>query len=165
MLNENYRKFIGRILGGSGAVSLELYDRYNYATNPYTFGVSSWNQVCNPYASVGSDAFKNGISIIVGSGDEEPTVKDIRLSNMISTLSYVTASTIQGTSDYNKFISVSYKNNTENTVTVKEVGLMIQETEGTGSRLYRKALLGRVVLDTPVVMSPGDTYTFTYCIE
>lgn len=164
MLNENYRKFIGRILGGSTAVKLELYDRFNYATNPYTFGVSSWNQVCNPYAPVGSDAFKNGISIIVGSGNEEPTVKDIRLSNMINTLSYVTASTIQGTSDYNKLVSVTYKNNTENKVTVKEVGLMIQETEGT-SVMYRKALLGRVVLDTPVVMSPGDTYTFTYCIE
>ena len=162
MLNENYRKFIGRILGGSTAVSLELYDWFNYATNPYTFGVSSWNQVCNPYAPVGSDAFKSGISIIVGNGDKAPTVKDIRLSSMINNLSYITASTIQGTGDYNKLISVTYKNNTENKVTVKEVGLMMQETNG---NLYRKALLGRVVLDTPVVMTPGDTYTFTFCIE
>ena len=167
MLNENYRKFVGGVLGGNTEVTgLTPYIYNNHQNNPLHFSASSWNTVTTPFPYAGNTSiyFVNGISIILGSGDIEPTVKDTQLASIIEDLTYVTGSTIQGTSDYNKLVSVTYKNNTANTITVKEVGLMMQETTSSGG-YFRKALLGRVVLEAPVEMNPGDTYTFTYAIE
>lgn len=165
MLNENYRKFIGGILGGKTAVVLTSYDVNNTGNNPYSYSTVAWNRATDPNALTNLDTY-TGISIILGSGDTQPTIKDVKLSNEVTrNLSYIAGSTSQEeSSEYSKLVSVTYKNNTANTVTVKEVGLMMQQTTP-GYSNYRKALLGRVVLDAPIVMSPGDTYTFTYIIE
>ena len=168
MLNENYRKFIGGIFGGKTAVVLTSYDANNNDKNPYSYSTVAWNRTTDPNASTNPNTF-TGISIILGSGDTQPTTKDVKLSNDVTkNLSYIAGSTSkEESSEYNKLVSVTYKNNTANTVTVKEVGLMMQETPSDvmSYSYYRKALLGRVVLDAPIVMSPGDTYTFTYIIE
>ena len=165
MLNENYRKFIGGILGGKTDVVLTPYAYNNSYDNTKTYSTVAWNRVTDPNAPANTNTY-TGISIILGSGDTQPTIKDVKLSNDVTkNLSYIAGSTSkEENSEYSKLVPVTYKNNTANTVTVKEVGLMMQETPS-GSSFYRKALLGRVVLDAPIVMSPGDTYTFTYIIE
>lgn len=68
-------------------------------------------------------------------------------------------------SDTNRVLASVYEivtNNTLNPITVKEVGLF--GTPGSGSGVP-KCLLCRKVLDTPVVIEPGDSYTFTYRIR
>lgn len=142
-------------------VSYDSYVDSNGKIPPY-FAMSAWNSVTNP-----NDASSASMSVIVGSGDAKPTSKDTQLSSIISDLTYVTSSMNQGTDDYVKIISITYKNNTSQTITIKELGLIVQSSSHAWGSVYeyQRALLGRVVLGTPVVMNPGDTYTFTYAIE
>ena len=161
MLNENYRKFVGGLL--NGATSIDLVPYIQYATQYVSFSADAWRTLANPNTSLGTIHATNGISIVLGSGDKEAVDTDIQLESVIDNMSYVTASMTQGTKDYTKLVSVTYKNNTSDTVTVREIGLMIQEITEYGH--YRRALIGRIVLDAPVVMNPEDTYAFTYGIE
>ena len=159
MLNENYRKYIGGLMSGvSGLTNLTPYSKNcNAYDTPFT--TATWTSIVNM-----SDYDTKGVMVVVGSGDTKPTPQDIQLENIINNLTCVTASTVQGTIDYVKIVSATYKNNTANTITVKEIGLIVQSSAYSGSCYYR-VLLGRIVLDAPVVMTPGDTYTFNYCIE
>lgn len=157
MLNRNYKTFISGIMNSNTSVTLNTYS--HYSTSNRSFGIGSWKVVTDPTISPGA----TGMSIILGGGNQEESVDDISLENLIDGLTYVTSSMTQLSSDYTKLISVTYKNNTTNSVVVKEIGLLLQEV--TGGAYFRKALLGRIVLDVPVVMNPGDTYTFTYGIE
>lgn len=161
MLNENYRKFVGGLLNGTTNIDLVPYIQYD--TRYVSFSADAWRNLANPNTDLGTINATNGISIVLGSGDKEAVDTDIQLESVIDNMSYVTASMTQGTKDYTKLVSVTYKNNTSDTVTVREIGLMIQEITGYG--YYRRALIGRIVLDAPVVMNPEDTYAFIYGIE
>ena len=104
------------------------------------------------------------MSLIVGSGNTEATENDIKLENIITNLTYLTGNMLNGSGDYVKIVTVTYKNNTSDTVIINEVGLMAGlYNSGSSSKKY--ILLGRVVLQNPVIMNPGDIYTFSYIIE
>ena len=164
MLNNNYKKFVGGILKGNKTVELDSYYKtYNYG-NMY-YGTDSWSSNIDINKARLRVA---GISVIVGSGDTEPTMQDIKLANKIGNLTYITSSMVEGTIDYTKFISVTYRNDTSDIITVREIGLAmagiyIEVDKNNG--FLGNALLGRIVLDAPVIMNPGDTYTFSYGIE
>lgn len=163
MLNENYRRFTSYYMskgsydsGYSHEITLTPY-RYESSGLP-EFPFMAWRRTYAPYTpSVHS------LSLIVGDGSTPPTDKDFQLENEIQGLTCTTASASGGGNTLTvKTVSLTFKNNTTDTKTITEVGLIIQTN---GSDKYCAALLGRVVLDVAVVMKPGDTYTFTYCIE
>ena len=163
MLNNNYKKFVGGILKGNETVRLDSYYQ-THDDNYCNYGTDSWssNIDIDKDKIAGVGVAVAGMSVIVGSGDTEPTMQDIKLANKIGNLTYITSSMVEGTIDYTKFISVTYRNNTSDIITVREIGLAMA---GLTSGFPCNALLGRIVLDAPVIMNPGDIYTFSYGIE
>lgn len=161
MLNRNYKTFISGMMNSKTSVTLDTYA--HYTPNNRSFSIGSWQVVTDPTISPSTIYATTGMSIILGGGNQEESVDDISLENLIDGLTYVTSSMTQLSSDYTKLISVTYKNNTANSVVVKEIGLLLQEISSGG--YWRRALLGRIVLDAPVIMNPGDSYIFTYGIE
>lgn len=157
MLNQNYRLFVGGALNGEN-VTLNVYEGSGLDR---TFPAKAW-QTYGPSTYTWSGSYSvYRIGLVLGRGTSKPTESDIQLEDEI-TLSHVTGSMVSGTSSYVKLISATYKNNNSETVVVNEVGVVLNDTNSNGNAL---ALIGRIVLDTPVVMNPGDSYTFSYAIE
>lgn len=103
--------------------------------------------------------------VIVGSGNTAPTTNDFCLSSRISSLTKTTSTAINP-SQYNSFmysIQTTYKNNTNENITVKEVGIAtsfinLDDSPNAG------ILIVREVLDAPVVIKPQKSYTFSITI-
>lgn len=113
--------------------------------------------------SVGNNG---GIYVDVGFGDTAPALTDYKLadSNAVDTptLTHVSGSFLNDFPYIRSAISI-YRNDTSSDVTVKEIGLC-SKTQ-TASNPARTALLARTVLPEPVVIAPGETYSFTYSVE
>lgn len=102
--------------------------------------------------------FSDAMTLKVGSGTSEPTIDDINLDNMIQDLSVLTsAHTAGNTPNYDQNyiynMSITYKNSTNNPITVSEIGWMTSYDGNT-------YLLARNVID-PVTIEPEKTYTFS----
>lgn len=114
-------------------------------------------------------------SLRVGTGTTEPTADDYCLETENTSLTLVSASATGGYTNDNisegnsaKTIVATYINNTEEAVTISEVGYFIEHAEsynldGT-NRTNRNFLMAREVID-PVEIGAGETYTFTFVIE
>lgn len=166
MLNTNYRKLVGKTVGSTSVVDLcssscgcTKYTGPGLSIGTTSLNSSCWNTIKEPYSNNGATSY---MSLIVGNGTTNATQDDIALENEIKDLTYITGSTMNGASDYLKLITVTYKNNTSDIVSVNEIGMVAQMAN---DRYCDGVLLGRVVLATPVIMNPGDIYTFTYVIE
>lgn len=97
------------------------------------------------------------VSLLVGTGNTEPTYNDIKLANDVSTdLSFISGTTSRADSGNHLFhsITANYKNNTSDPITIKEIGF------SSSNILYTRS-----VLSSSVTINPGDTYAFTYNIE
>lgn len=120
----------------------------------------------------GSYAYSN---LRVGTGTTEPTADDYCLESEATSLTLVSASATGNYTNNNlsegnsaKTIVATYVNNTEEAVTISEVGYFIEHAEsynldGT-NRTSRNFLMAREVID-PVEIGAGETYTFTFVIE
>lgn len=120
----------------------------------------------------GSYAY-NGLR--VGTGTAEPTADDYCLESENSALTLVSASATGNYTNDNlsegnsaKTIVATYINNTEEAVTISEVGYFIEHAtsynlDGTNTTV-RNFLMAREVID-PVEIGAGETYTFTFVIE
>lgn len=64
---------------------------------------------------------------------------------------------------YMRAITSVFRNNTSDTYTVREIGMVVKDNAANMNS--KNVLIARSVLSEPVVMEPGDTYTFTYTIE
>ena len=120
----------------------------------------------------------NGCWVDVGYGDTAVTADDYKLANgnmKVTTGSTVTldgtmeldiVSSGQNTKSDGQFINftVTLKNNTDHTVTVKEIGLYAQCNSHTSSQ-NSICLMFRKVLSTPIVFASGDQYAITYAIS
>ncbi len=108
----------------------------------------------------------NYMNFLVGSGDTEPAVTDYALADDKSlVLSFVSGSCSRCLNDGTTIgmINAIYKNNTSSPVTIKEVALARNLTAYFGrNECY---LYSRTLLDTPVTIAPGESYSFTYMIE
>ena len=115
-----------------------------------------------------TDSAGIGPYMVLGSGDTPPTPDDYKLDSFIPT----TELSIQGFScggpvNQNPIgcfgtFTYAYKNETDNNITVKEVGLAKTiESNGVPSHL----LLIREVLQNPVVIKPDEITTFTIVIK
>lgn len=102
--------------------------------------------------------------IIVGSGDTQPTRYDYALTEPIDSLTLL-STTREPTNAQNfdnssmgQRISTSYRNDTNEAITVKEVSVV-----GIGTSSSIRYLVTRDII-TPVTIYPGETYTFTVTI-
>lgn len=110
------------------------------------------------------DYSKNQSFIALGSGDMPAKANDHSLDNDITSsltsVGIIRTTTVQ--SEYVYSITQTYINNTSNSITIKEIGWL---ADGTTYGPTRKFLLTRKVLDTPVVIGPGESYAFTITIK
>lgn len=109
----------------------------------------------------------NGMVLFVGTGDTPVTAEDYCLAEA-KELSVTGASCVHSSNEKTA-ITRTFVNETGEDVTIKEVGAYIFFTgygnTGNGSYNYPVVMIGRKVLDEPVTMAVGDSYTFTYIID
>lgn len=103
--------------------------------------------------------FPGDIGLLVGIGDTEPTENDYKLANQVVLTSVSFQCTNSGGTLF-PTVTHTMTNNTGGTLVITEIGLYI----GTYSNKY-PCLLGRKLLETPVTMEDGETYTFQYNID
>ena len=107
----------------------------------------------------------NGFVLFVGTGETAESATDYQLDTPVE-LSVTNASCTH--TAYNQtLVTRTFQNNTANAVTVKEVGLYLFAHQGSSTEtdFYPTVMLGRKVLDVPVTLEVGDTYTFTYNLD
>ena len=105
-----------------------------------------------------------GMTLVVGSGTTEPTVNDFRLESPVSSLSVVTSSNsgnraISYDDNFIYTLSKTFRNNTENPITITELGAYSQELPNSGGVI----MYAREVI-SPVTIQPGATYSFSITI-
>lgn len=138
--------------------------KYNYvpttATNNYTDEQTLYSYCDIVQGSVNSHN-QNGLIVFVGSGNSEVTADDYKLESALN-LSVIGASCY-----HNKNVTTvtrTFLNNTEDEVTVKEMGLYLFRNGYNGNNTFNRKLvmIGRKVLEAPIVLQPNETYTFSY---
>ena len=102
--------------------------------------------------------------VYLGSSSTPATADDTELTR-ISTLTLVNEEATEGTSTGRSFedrqisaYTATYRNDTDSTITVAEVGVAIRFTDLSYENEY--ALLSRDVI-SPVAIAPGKTYAFS----
>lgn len=108
---------------------------------------------------------RNGFTIFLGTGDTEATVNDYCLANSIELAS--TGGSCTHLENGVTTVQRTFVNNTENDVTIKEIGLYMfsPNSDSNSSYQYPIILMGRKVLTSPITIPVGDTYTATYNID
>lgn len=118
---------------------------------------NTWQYTTVTSKADAADWRSRALAIGLGSGNTEPTYSDIALANDVtSSLTFLSGHASKDVVDSGIFytIGASYKNNTESAITIKEIGIVSVSCYFT-----------RSVLDTPVTINPGETYSFSYTIE
>lgn len=117
-----------------------------------------------PYASK-NWSVKLNASMVFGAGSTEPSVTDYALDTDITSQLSLSSFSISVGSDTNGMTvlcSVSVQNNTNSSITIKEVGLLHKFVD---DNLYEHScLLSRTILDTPVTIASGGVKLFTYSL-
>ena len=135
------------------------------ATTDQTISISQNNTTYGYYKSN-----TNGWYVDVGFGNTAENINDYKLDDdNINFSDNTTVLTHLGGACYANAPSIrtvisSYRNDTENNITVTEIG-MLGKTGGSTNYPRRNTLIARKVLATPVVITPGSTVAFTYSID
>lgn len=141
---------------GYSAKTMSGTDSYTNLQN-----IGSLNQAAH-YGGGGS-----GYGVVIGAGDTPPTLDDYDLADSSIMANDKMKSLIASQSwsrDNGAVVTVQWLNNSNEAITVKEVGL----SQKTASSSYAKnvnTIVARKVLDTPITIQPGETYAFTYSIR
>ena len=122
-------------------------------------GIYNWLNVVST-TSYNNDYHRhNGFTLFVGSGNRAVTPSDYCLENAV-TLLVIGASCIHY-ADGRTITTRIFYNNTDEDVTINEIGLYIFTTAYTTPII----MIGRKVLQTPVIIPKGEQYTFSYTID
>lgn len=120
--------------------------------------------------------FPKKSEVRVGSGTTAPALTDYCLANELNTLTKVTENIYPNLSEtghkaYGYYtavssFSVTYRNDTNADITVNEIGVFFYNGSPVTSYGDDKWIMfARGVLDAPVTIGPGETYTFSVTIE
>lgn len=104
----------------------------------------------------------------VGFGDTPPTLGDYTLADSNFANRKLTCMSMSGSNGTNStMIQVmgAFKNEGDSAVTVKEIGLFYATKNYNQTVDQGSILFARSVLDTPVVVGVGETYTFAYSVD
>lgn len=99
-----------------------------------------------------------GYFLTFGSGDNEETINDYKLVNLITTLSLIGGGV--NWNNTNICIITTTIQATEDVI-IKEVGLNIREVNSANGEI----LLNRIVLDEPIELSAGDIYGINFYLK
>lgn len=165
----------------SYAIKDTLGDNQDYFSNPtflndcsgyFKMSVDSNNSGL-PIESNGSKiSYVNGVSIHIGSGNTTPTTDDYVLENPYipnTDYKFISSEIIKKIED-NKFI-FTFNNffTAINSLSVKEScitsGFQCKTNSGSGTTTTRLAMLTRNVLNTPLEVTAGESFTVTETIE
>ena len=102
----------------------------------------------------------------LGASDTPVTYEDANLADPISTLTKVSASFVAESSGNKTLLTytMTVRNDTSSAITVKEIGVGGYHW-ATGASNTSGIMIARSVLDVPVTIGVGETYTFTYTIS
>lgn len=100
-----------------------------------------------------------GTTILFGTGTTPPSVDDFKLDSIIENIEIINTN-VNGNGGI-WLCSRTIRNNNNDVVSISEVGLYSAPTNSNYNFRY---LLAREVLQEPVVMQPGEVYTFTFTI-
>jgi hypothetical protein len=136
--------------GGINSVTMKDMDGVDVTYNPAYFST-----------------FCSSLQLYVGTGKDEPTVNDYSITDIdagLTTVIYTGTNNTANASYTENYIGVftkTYRNDTDEDVTVSEVAIMgYGEYPG---NIRRKAIIARDVI-SPVTIKPGEAYTFTMYI-
>lgn len=103
----------------------------------------------------------------VGYGDTPVTAEDYNLADSNASNSLLTCvSSGKNTAQTNEIMSIyaNFRNNGASNVTVREIGVVLAANYDYNNVDY--ALMAyRKVLDTPIIIAPGETYNFSYVVR
>ena len=124
-------------------------------------GIDGTTGTMNIFGSYGTSV--EDLYVALGSGNTPPAFDDYALETPLSltrlSLHYVWGN--YSTDNTLLELSTVYKNETGAAVTVKELGIY-KYCQYDNPNTY---CIARSVLDTPITIGAGETYTFSYCIE
>lgn len=107
------------------------------------------------------------LSAVIGNGAQNPTASDFALGNDVTDdmSNYsVTVNTSATNGEISTVITITGMNNTGDTITISEVGIVkeITTTQGTTyTHVKKDCLLVKLLLDTPKTVAPGEGFTLT----
>lgn len=170
MLSRNFASFFGKNIDSSSLYSLSFIDDSNYERLSGTSGATKMTGIARfKTAYVKDDFSQDGITLIVGNGTTPATINDIKIESQIKTLTPISSSVFYSNRDIDPSIfygiNKTYKNNTSESITVTEICLYTQiPYVADGRNAWSNVLLAREVVD-PVIIAPGETYTFSINID
>jgi hypothetical protein len=139
-------------------------------TKDFPFVHTYGNELINDTDSTPVANLQHTPIIFCGTGTTQPTREDIKLENCISELKRQSTST---SCELGKIhINVVFNNPTENEITVNELGLyklLINVSPSTTNLKISFAdygiLIARRVLNEPIVVQAGETFSINYTID
>lgn len=107
----------------------------------------------------------NGWYLRIGASDSEVIYESGGLVEPITTLTNLNASTSSNIGKMLRSVTASFRNDTNDVIVVKEIGIGISSGAYDGESGHSgKTLFARKVLESPVTIQSGETYSFTYAI-
>lgn len=157
MVLNNFRSLLRGFVDG-------LKDKTGTNRTFYVSNTDNWYYSYNNHPDI-VDVSSNSIFyyIAVGTNDTPVAASDYAIDTP-SGVSIVYRNDIGLTSNQFRNVVCTYKNDNAESVTIKEMGLYLQFRYGSSTSNKASALMFRKVLDTPIVMAPGEQRAFTYIV-
>ena len=135
---------------------MPLYSAYSNGTAYYL-----WPNGKGAGGSSGTSNYHN-FGILLGEGDTLPTIDDVSIETINTSLTPLAYPQIQLDRTQGLFrVLQTVRNDTANDITIKEMGLASAACSNSSPyNMLHYVLFTREVLDTPVTIHPGETYTF-----
>ena len=184
MLTKNFARIWGMYCVGApnntATATLKLVSNKNKIFNNDLFQSTGFyilrneNLVLNDFDLIKDNQINNKCTLMVGSSLIPESRNDLDLLEPITTLTPISISSSYPNyndiavdeASYFYSISKTYRNETDKTIIVNEIGLYSNMVSRAGyGKDYYLVLLARKVLDTPIIFNPGDIYTVTFNLD
>ena len=190
---QDYPTLYNNIFGLSDSNKVKTIVSYKNSINTdfndsFYFGNFTWKgPAIDPFNSDNLQSYNCPMSILFGTGVTEPTFDDYKMENGFFNPSAIEYTTFvkKMPIDFNALLtfSTTVKNiKTEGNLEIKEIGFVMGTSDSTSEPIYlesemtidgdlaidttgRYILLAREVLETPVVLAPGESRTFEIAIK
>ena len=143
------------------------------SSNDYGLGVATKTMDGGSGIARGYDIFcgRSALRILVGTGTNAVTENDYTLTMINTDVLNPLSNTAKNRGNVNNYtrlctVSTTFNNVSSSSVTVTELGIAHQSgTTSGGVTTWTRVLFTRELLDTPVTIEPGESYTFTAVID
>ena len=175
MITKNFISAWGKTLNGSSDL-YKIFDQNDNPTINYFLLLNCLGR--EPYLKDSYIDNKNigtntsPVLFKIGTGTTAPSIMDFKLENentlltpmQISKVYYLDGKVSFEESSFLYSITKTYKNNTENNITITEAGIFAFEGNGANQSSVKYYCIDREVFN-PVIIKPGETYSFSITIK